>query len=59
MKALSPNQIKAAARMGAKPLRAFWKVYLPQTYPGLGAGLLMVFILCLSFYITPVLVGGV
>ena len=59
MKGIEPNQIKAAATMGAKPLRAFWKVYLPQTYPGLGAGLLIVFILCLSFYITPVLVGGV
>ena len=59
MKGIQPNQTKAAASMGAKPLRAFWKVYFPQTYPGVGAGTLIVFILCLSFYITPVLVGGV
>ena len=39
-------------------LLAFCKVYLPQTLPGIGAGCLLTFILCLGYYITPALVGG-
>lgn len=36
----------------------FWRVYVPQTYPGVGAGALLVFILALGYYITPALLGG-
>ena len=39
-------------------MRAFLKVYFPQTIPGVGAGVLLVFILSLGYYITPALVGG-
>lgn len=48
----------AAATLGAHPFRAFWEVYLPLSFPGLGAGILLVFIVTLGFYITPALVGG-
>ena len=48
----------AAASLGARPAQAFWRVYWPQTLPGVGAGGLLVFILALGFYITPALVGG-
>ena len=58
MKGISPYHLKAAASLGASPLRAFLKVYAPQTLPGIGAGTLLVFIMTLGFYITPALVGG-
>lgn len=58
MKRIDPYHTKAAASLGANPLRAFIKVYLPQTMPGLGAGVLLVFIICLGFYLTPALIGG-
>ena len=58
MKRIDPYHIKAAASLGANPMRAFVKVYLPQTKPGIGAGVLLVFIICLGFYLTPALIGG-
>ena len=58
MKGIDPYHMKAAASLGARPIPAFVKVYLPQTLPGVGAGVLLVFILTLGFYITPALVGG-
>ena len=58
MKGISPYHLKAAASLGARPVRAFLKVYAPQTLPGIGAGTLLVFIMTLGFYITPALVGG-
>ena len=36
----------------------FWRVYVPQTIPGVGAGAILVFILAIGYYITPALVGG-
>ena len=58
MKGIDPYHMKAAASLGANPVSAFIKVYLPQTLPGVGAGVLLVFILSLGYYITPALVGG-
>ena len=58
MKGIDPYHMKAAASLGANALRSFIKVYLPQTVPGVGAGVLLVFILSLGYYITPALVGG-
>ena len=58
MKGIDPYHMRAAASLGANPLRAFLRVYLPQTIPGVGAGVLLVFILSLGYYITPALVGG-
>ena len=58
MKSISPNLLRAARSLGAGPLRAFVTVYMPQTLPGVGAGCLLTFILCLGYYITPALVGG-
>lgn len=58
MKAISPAYMRAAASLGAPPLTAFLRIYLPQTLPGIGAGGLLVFILALGYYITPALVGG-
>jgi putative spermidine/putrescine transport system permease protein len=58
MKTIPPVHMRAALSLGARPLAAFWRVYAPQTLPGVGAGVLMVFIQALGYYITPALVGG-
>jgi len=58
MKGISPSYVRAASSLGAAPLTAFRRVYVPQTLPGVGAGCLMVFIQALGYYITPALVGG-
>ena len=59
MRGIPPEYMRAAASLGARPLRAFLRVYLPQTVPGIGAGCLLVFILAIGYYITPALVGGI
>jgi len=58
MRAIPATQLRAARSLGAGPSSAFWRVYAPQTLPGVVAGCLMTFILSLGYYITPALVGG-
>ena len=58
MKTIPPSYVRAAKSMGATPWTAFWRVYFPQSVPGIGAGALLVFILAIGYYITPALVGG-
>jgi putative spermidine/putrescine transport system permease protein len=58
MRSIPPAHVRAALSLGAPPLVAFWRVYAPQTLPAVGAGVLMVFIQALGYYITPALVGG-
>jgi putative spermidine/putrescine transport system permease protein len=58
MKGISPSYMRAARSLGANPLIAFVRVYVPQTVPGIGAGGILVFILAIGYYITPALVGG-
>ena len=58
MRNIPPVHMRAALSLGARPSAAFWRVYAPQTLPGVGAGVLMVFIQALGYYITPALVGG-
>jgi putative spermidine/putrescine transport system permease protein len=58
MRSIPRSYERAAASLGAAPLTAFRRVYLPQTLPGVAAGCLMVFIQALGYYITPALVGG-
>ncbi|MDA7598535.1 ABC transporter permease [Alphaproteobacteria bacterium] len=58
MKTIPPSYMRAARSLGATPTKAFIKVYIPQTIPGVGAGGLLVFILAIGYYITPALVGG-
>lgn len=52
------NLMQAAASMGAGPLRAFWRVLLPLSLPGVLSGSLLVFMVAIGYYITPALVGG-
>ncbi len=58
MRAIDRDCIKAAANLGASPTRAFWLVFVPLSLPGLSSGVLIVFILCLGFYVTPAVLGG-
>ncbi|MEL7254346.1 MAG: ABC transporter permease [Pseudomonadota bacterium] len=58
MRAIDRDYLKAAANLGASPRRAFWTVFFPLSTPGLFAGALMVFILCLGFFVTPAVLGG-
>lgn len=58
MRTIPPTHQRAARSLGASPAYAFWRVYVPQTIPGVAAGCLLTFILALGYYITPALVGG-
>ncbi|NIA69058.1 ABC transporter permease [Pelagibius litoralis] len=55
---LSPSYRKAAADLGAGPLRAFLHVTLPLTLPGIMVGAFLTFVLCIGDYITPQILGG-
>lgn len=58
MKGISPTYMRAAISLGCNPFASFWRVYFPQTYAGIGAGCLLVFILSIGYYITPALLGS-
>lgn len=58
MRGISSAHLRAAISLGAHPLYAFISVYVPQTYSGLRAGILLVFIMAIGYYITPALLGG-
>jgi putative spermidine/putrescine transport system permease protein len=58
MARIDPAYLKAAATLGAGPVRAFVRVYLPLTLPGLMTGATLVFISTLGYYIIPALLGG-
>jgi ABC-type spermidine/putrescine transport system permease subunit I len=58
MRGIDPTIMRAASVLGANPMRQFIDVYFPLTMPGVSAGLLLVFISALGFFITPALLGG-
>ena len=58
MQGVQPGFLRAARSLGATGWTAFWRVYFPQTRPGLGAGATLTFILAIGYYITPEIVGG-
>jgi putative spermidine/putrescine transport system permease protein len=58
MKTIPPSYVRAAKSLGANDWTAFWRVYFPQSIPGIGAGAILVFIMAVGYYITPELVGG-
>lgn len=55
---LPPNYLRAAADLGAGPVRAFWHVILPLTLPGVVTGAFLTFVLCIGDYVTPQILGG-
>jgi putative spermidine/putrescine transport system permease protein len=58
MRRVDPELQSAAEGLGASPSAAFMRVFLPLSFPGVGAGCLLVFVLALGFYIAPALLGG-
>jgi putative spermidine/putrescine transport system permease protein/spermidine/putrescine transport system permease protein len=58
MRSINRDYVRAAANLGASPVKAFWHVFVPLSLPGLFAGIIIVFVLCLGFYVTPALLGG-
>ncbi|MDH4607165.1 ABC transporter permease [Pseudomonas sp. BN102] len=58
MRQLDQRVLLASRGLGAGAFRTFWQVLLPQTLPGLLGAFIMVFVFCLGFFITPVLLGG-
>lgn len=58
MQSVPASYQRAAISLGSHPFAAFWRVYVPQTYPGVAAGSMLVFIIAIGYYITPALLGG-
>ena len=58
MKAIDGDLVRAAIGLGSSPTGAFWRVFVPMSLPGLFAGIVLVFVLSLGFYVTPALLGG-
>lgn len=58
MTQIDPTLVRAAGVLGANPVRAFTRVYLPLSLPGVLAAAVLVFIMAIGFYITPTLLGG-
>ena len=56
--AAQPSYRKAAADLGAGPVRTFLHVVLPLTLPGIMVGAFLTFVLCIGDYITPQILGG-
>jgi putative spermidine/putrescine transport system permease protein len=57
MKKIDPTHLRAASSLGARPFAAFRAVFLPLSLPGIVNGGVLVFTLCLGFYVTPILLG--
>jgi putative spermidine/putrescine transport system permease protein len=57
MRKVDPNLLRAAASLGAKPTASFREIFLPLSLPGVVNGSILVFTVCLGFFITPILLG--
>lgn len=58
MRSIDTDLVRAAVGLGSTPRGAFWRVFFPMSLPGLFAGIVLVFILSLGFFVTPALLGG-
>jgi len=58
MRSIDGDLVRAAVGLGSSPTEAFWRIFVPMSLPGLFAGVVLVFILSLGFYVTPALLGG-
>lgn len=58
MRGIDPRLNQAARSLGATSWPAFWRIFFPLTLPGIGAGMILVFIISIGFYVTPIVLGG-
>lgn len=58
MKKIDPALVRSAQSLGAKGFSVFRHIYLPLSAPGIANGAVLVFVICLGFYVTPVLLGS-
>lgn len=58
LRAIPQDLVRAAEGMGATAFGVFRHVILPLSLPGVAAGCVLVFIMSLGFFITPMLIGG-
>jgi putative spermidine/putrescine transport system permease protein len=58
MRLIDVQLLDAAESLGARPWRAFWRIYFPLTAPGLRAATILIFIMGIGLYVTPALLGG-
>jgi ABC-type spermidine/putrescine transport system permease subunit I len=58
MRGIDRSLLRAADVLGAPPHRRFLEVFLPLSLPGVSAGIALVFMTSLGFFITPALLGG-
>jgi putative spermidine/putrescine transport system permease protein len=58
LQAISPDLAMAARSLGASRVRTFFRITLPLSLPGIQAGTILVFVLSISAYVTPAMLGG-
>lgn len=58
MRDIDMRLVLAAEGLGATPFQAFLRVFVPLSLPGVGAGVCLVFIVALGFFVTPALLGA-
>jgi putative spermidine/putrescine transport system permease protein len=58
IQSIDPNLEAAGRSLGASRAKVFWRIFLPLSLPGIQAGSILVFVLTLSAYVTPVMLGG-
>ena len=58
MRGIDTTLLRAGEVLGARPVQLFLHVFVPLTLPGVSAGVAMVFITALGFFVTPALLGG-
>lgn len=58
MRGIDPQLLRVAYSLGASRFRAFWRIFLPLSLPGVAAGSLLVFIISIGFFVTPALMGS-
>ena len=55
---IDPRLIEVASDLGATPRWVFLRIILPLSWPGVLSGCIMVFLLAMSSFVTPQLLGG-
>ena len=58
MRSFDPSLLRAAHSLGAGPVEAMGRVFIPMTLPGVVSGCVLVFLTAFGFFTTPAVLGG-